>query len=565
MAHILAGLAEFHHVPSDFDHYFFKNLTQKLFLSNLVKLEDIYSLLNRNSSSTTLLCALIASFLNEDNLAEGVGYVSKHIRDLLEASNECSCLKQLLYDLAMELEKRKLLQRDVKDVLLSSGATVLLSERSNVVIRRQIAHFMVEVSKDSTEEQEIRAVLFKGWMESDDVTVIDEASYVFRQTDLFETLDKQQIEGIYKKFLELTRPGLNVIKLIASILLLNENEVLKKIEDVEDKRLTQQLCSELLKTCTLQLQPELLRVVVSNIRQSSDCVIEYLEEIEDIFQEEMTRIRRDLNANLPLPKKCSNDSLIKYLNYIRLRSGVSSSEYIQAFDSAKLRIQNSPEILDFILSESEELCDLLRENLIRNVFNDLTVNILMVKGFPNWILVDSAILILDKIADFFDYDEDTVHKRIFELMKTREHEDIDYVKESAAKFLLKNCPDMIKEEMKGLFLNGNNLEIRIAVLERLLLTSDSELASLGHLNDIMEEVLLLESNIQVKEKALILLERLEKVDEKWKEKSAQLKEMFREEKNRLDKKNDLEILTQMIENVKTSADCFDDHVAKECY
>lgn len=49
------------------------------------------------------------------------------------------------------------------------------------------------------------------------------------------------------------------------------------------------------------------------------------------------------------------------------------------------------------------------------------------------------------------------------------------------------------------------------------------------------------------------------------EKISELEENIKEEEEKQADKDGVEKLIQMVELVKTSCDCFDDHVAKECY
>ncbi|CAD5211318.1 unnamed protein product [Bursaphelenchus okinawaensis] len=562
---LLKSLTEFESVPSDFDYHFFKSLAVRLIDGDSLKLDDIYKLVKENLSNQVLLCAYVATLLYDDDVDHTLRFLSQNVHNCLRQAGSCSCLQQLLFDLALHLEKKKCLHDEVKDVFIDDGFTLLTSERSNVVIRRQIAHFLVEVAKSKAEKDTIVKQLYDAWAVAEYATIIDEVSFVLHCTDLFRSLDQDQCSHVVEKFVDLTRPSLNTVKFVANVLLLDETTIVKRLSEVEDQKSLSMLCSEVMKQCSLCLQPEILQIVMNNMRQTVDYAIEYIDEIEERFKEDMPKLQREINANLAQPKKCSQDSLIKYLNFMRLCYGVSSSEYVQALDAAKLRIQKTPEILDMILSDMDEYCELFRENMVKNIFSELTVNIITIKNFPNWILVDSAILILNKIGDFFDYDEELIHDRILELMKTREHEDVDYVRDTAFRFLLQHCPDMVKQYMKQFFVNSSNVDIRIFILERLLLASKAELPEAKDLDDIMDDVLMLESNLEVKEKALLLMEKLGHSDEHWKEKSTELRESIREDRTRQERRNDLEYLTHMIESVKTSCDCFDDHVAKECY
>lgn len=90
-------------------------------------------------------------------------------------------------------------------------------------------------------------------------------------------------------------------------------------------------------------------------------------------------------------------------NHLRLTVGVTSKVFIQAFLSAKPRIQCEPDLLDAFLADSDDLASLLQDPIIQRTFHELTIDVIMTKHSFNWLHTDSAIGILDKIADYFHY------------------------------------------------------------------------------------------------------------------------------------------------------------------
>jgi hypothetical protein len=82
---------------------------------------------------------------------------------------------------------------------------------------------------------------------------------------------------------------------------------------------------------------------------------------------------------------------------------VTSKYFTQAFIAAKARIQRDPELMDAFLEDVEDLTGILQDVTIQKIFHELTIDVLMTEHSFNWIHIDSAISILDRISDFFHY------------------------------------------------------------------------------------------------------------------------------------------------------------------
>lgn len=71
--------------------------------------------------------------------------------------------------------------------------------------------------------------------------------------------------------------------------------------------------------------------------------------------------------------------------------------------TAKSRIQREPDLLDAFMVDTDDLAALMQEPTVQKIFNELTIDVIMVEHSFNWLHTDSAISILDRIADYFHY------------------------------------------------------------------------------------------------------------------------------------------------------------------
>ena len=127
--------------------------------------------------------------------------------------------------------------------------------------------------------------------------------------------------------------------------------------------------------------------------------------LEQMLQE-VEQVRAKIIGALPNPKLCSNNSWIVFMNYLRLHAGAMSADCIRALLASHSRLQRNPELLPAVFTDFDELSALLKEQNVEAMFRQLTIGVLATansKRASNWIHVDSAISILDYIADFLHY------------------------------------------------------------------------------------------------------------------------------------------------------------------
>jgi hypothetical protein len=99
------------------------------------------------------------------------------------------------------------------------------------------------------------------------------------------------------------------------------------------------------------------------------------------------------------------------------------------------------------------------------------------------------------------------------------------------------------------------------------LCAPAELPSKEVLNLILDDVIQLESNEDVQEKALILAEKLNAMNNAYQAQFEQLTQIVNEFRARNQIKNSLDVsdLVQIIQSAKIHSDCYNEEVAKECY
>lgn len=95
--------------------------------------------------------------------------------------------------------------------------------------------------------------------------------------------------------------------------------------------------------------------------------------------------------------------LIKFFNHLRLNGGVLSKEFTGSLIIAKSRIQREPDLLDGFLVDADDMSALMKEPGIQKMFQELTIDVITADQSFNWIHTDSAISILDRICDYFQY------------------------------------------------------------------------------------------------------------------------------------------------------------------
>lgn len=95
--------------------------------------------------------------------------------------------------------------------------------------------------------------------------------------------------------------------------------------------------------------------------------------------------------------------LTRYLDYLKSGEGISSTSFCNAFLAIQPRLRTTPELYDDLLSDIDEIDKVLQNKAIKKMLVDITIDVIKVKNFPNWALVDSAIVLLDKLHNILDY------------------------------------------------------------------------------------------------------------------------------------------------------------------
>lgn len=108
---------------------------------------------------------------------------------------------------------------------------------------------------------------------------------------------------------------------------------------------------------------------------------------------------------------------------------------------------------------------------------------------------------------------------------------------------------------------------RLIILNRLILCSPTELPSKQVLNLILDDVIQLESNEDVQEKALILAEKLNSMTDDYQAQFEQLSQIVNDLRSRRQHEANLDVndLIQIVQSAKLHSDCYNAEVAKECY
>lgn len=152
---------------------------------------------------------------------------------------------------------------------------------------------------------------------------------------------------------------------------------------------------------------------------------------------------------------------------------MTSKVFIQAFVAAKSRIQREADLLDAFLVDSDDLATLMQEATIQRIFHELTIDVIMAEQSFNWVHADSAIAILDRIADYFHYgnffefsfntqffaDEDLTHDKINKLVDDNDDE-LGYVSLTASKFLFNHAPEYVLKTADNSFVLNPNFDLR---------------------------------------------------------------------------------------------------------
>jgi hypothetical protein len=82
---------------------------------------------------------------------------------------------------------------------------------------------------------------------------------------------------------------------------------------------------------------------------------------------------------------------------------VTSKAFIGTFITAKSRFQREPDLLDGFLFDSDDIASFLQDPLIQKTFHAMTIDYIMLERTFNWLNTDSAISILDRVADYLHY------------------------------------------------------------------------------------------------------------------------------------------------------------------
>jgi hypothetical protein len=105
------------------------------------------------------------------------------------------------------------------------------------------------------------------------------------------------------------------------------------------------------------------------------------------------------------------------------------------------------------------------------------------------------------------------------------------------------------------------------ILNRLILCSPTELPSKKALNQILDDVIQLESNEELQLKALILVEKLHAANPDYESRHNELMKLVKDQEllRQCEKGFNEEELVQMVESAKIHSDCYNHEVSKECY
>ncbi|KAI6172246.1 hypothetical protein M3Y98_00951700 [Aphelenchoides besseyi] len=562
------------HFPTEFDPRFFDDVADQILSSDSYTnaVDFVSEIEKRNlTESKTVMCVVLAVLKRNDEAKDSSAIFEQNYKKWMKEADDCSCMQTLFFELASYLAKPKLLNSQIVEDVALTAATRILAEHTNVDLRRDLCAFEMIVMNQHPEFDDIVArPLLAGSHRTDHMMVVDGIAFAIANSDFLRRLTDSEKLAIHERLKGMKRPSLHYIQLAAKIYVFSPDTMIQRLsEEFVNSKIPAVVATEISKLGNpLISKKSLLNLIFStHLSENVDHLVDCIEEFEEMFPEEVDHVRHEISTAIPNPRHCSMDSLIKYLNHLRLNEGITSKPFTSSILAAKSRIQRNPELLDLFLVDSEDITSLLGDSKIESMFNELTIDVLMSKHQFNWIHLDSAIAILNLIGDFFKYDETTTHDQIAELVNGTNDDEIGYVKQTATKFLLRHAPYYIMDSVDELFLIHLDTDLRLSILNRLILSAANELPSKAKLNVILDEVIQLETNFQVQSAALNLARKLVMIDSSHQNQVSELEKMVREQETRQNRNRGLNMdeLMEMVHSVKMSNGCDEECVSKECY
>ncbi|KAI6183720.1 hypothetical protein M3Y97_00519200 [Aphelenchoides bicaudatus] len=561
------------HFPADADPFFFNEITERFMHADpFFEMQTLLEFVNENShlkQPTILWCVVLAVLKRMEDKRQVVDLFNVEWRRWVKLIPDCSCMQKLFYELATQLVEANLLGKDIVEEISISAVSEVLSDYTNVDMRRCLSKFLAAVlNTHDTLDEEVAKKLLSGFHQTDHAMVLDAVSHVFIGSKYLQRMTGAEKTAVYEHLKKLDRPGLAFLQFAAQVYRTEPEKIGSRLdEQFETEKIPALVAFEILKLDDQNIPKEmLLKFIASHTSETVDNLVDCIEDYEEAFPQESERIRLEIVAAIPNVRHCSAQSLGKFMNHLRLNEGVISKIFIQAFVAAKTRIQREPDLLDVFLVDADDMSELMKETTVQRIFHELTVDIIMAERSFNWVHSDSAIGILDKIADYFHYDEDVVHGKISKCIDDNDDE-LGYVSLTASKFLFNHAPEYVLNNSDDLFVLNPNSSLRLAILNRLLLSSDSELPRKSKLQRILDDVVQLESNEQIQEKALNLAEKLLAKDGSYQSRFDELQKLnqMNEQRRQRSKSSDIDELAEIIQSAKINADCYTAEVSKECY
>ncbi|KAI6229867.1 hypothetical protein M3Y99_01122400 [Aphelenchoides fujianensis] len=572
-ADLLGQLHSVEHFPTDFDPRFFDGVAAQLFSTDpSLDVRQFVEELERPgwSNSKIIACVLLAT-LKRAAEADGTAsiFAQKHA-EWMERAADCPCMQTLLFELATCLAKRRALSDGVLREVGTAAIGGILAEHTNIDLRRDLCAFVTIVMDEHPEMDEtIARPLLAGSYRTDHPMIIDGIAFAVANSAFLHRLDDAERLAVHERLKGMKRPSLHFLQLAAKIYANSPDTMAQRLsEEFVNAKVPALVAAEIFKLeNALILKESLLKLISAHLSENVDHLVDCLEEFEETFPEEVERVRREITNALPNPRHCSGDSFVKFLNHLRLNEGIASVECVRALLSAKPRLQRNPELLDTLVVDAEDLTALLQDPQMHAMFHELTVDVLMAKHQFNWIHLDSAIGILNMIADFFNYDETATHDRIAELMGEKQEDEAGFVQLTAAKFLLRHAPHYVLETVGELFLGNSDADLRVAVLNRLILSTPNERPPAAKLHAILDEVIQLETNFDVQSAALNFAQKLALSSADHRQQADELEKIVREHEAKRNRSRapNLDELLEMVQAVKMSGGCEEECVSKECY
>ncbi|KAI6197156.1 hypothetical protein M3Y94_01190900 [Aphelenchoides besseyi] len=561
------------HFPTEFDPRFFDGVADQILASDSYStaVDFVSEIEKRKLTESKIVCCVVLAVLKRnDETTNSSAIFEQNYKKWMKEADDCPCMQTLFFELASHLTKPKLLNSQIVQDVALAAVTGILAEHTNVDLRRDLCAFEMIVMNQHPEFDDIVArPLLAGFHRTDHMMVVDGIAFAIANSDFLKRLTDSEKLAIHERLKGMKRPSLHYIQLAANIYVFSPDTMVQRLsEEFVNGKIPASVAAEIFKLeYPLISKQSLLKLISTHLSENVDHLVDCIEEFEETFPQEVDHVRREISIAIPNPRHCSMDSLIKFLNYLRYNEGLTSKSFTSSILAAKPRIQQNPELLDYLLIYSEDMSSLLDDSTIESMFNELTIDVLMSKHQFNWVHVDSAITILNQIGDFFKYDETTTHNQIAELVNGTNDDEIGYVKQTATKFLLRHAPHHIMDSVAELFLIHLDTDLRLSILNRLILSAANELPSKEKLNVILDEVIQLETNFQVQSAALNLARKLVISDSSHEKQVSELEKMVREQEARQNRDRGLNMdeLMEMVHSVKMSNGCDEECVSKECY